>query len=106
MGEFSFPMEKPGAKQSFATSQMKRKSENGKEVKLGEKDEPAKNSFWSKRTSAPNSAKQKEKSAAPDPNKYRKNLSIIKERATPEKQKVSQKEQERLKFYKIKFFKK
>ncbi|MFA5086944.1 MAG: hypothetical protein WC470_01425 [Candidatus Paceibacterota bacterium] len=100
----SFPIEKPGIKHNFASSQMKAKREDGKEMKLGEKDTSLHNAIWGKRVAS--SSKQAVEGGTPDANKYRKNLSIIKEHATPEDKKVSEQEKDRLKFYKIKFFKK
>jgi len=101
MSNFSFPAEKPGAKQNFSSSRMTFQGESGKRLRLGEKEDFKKNSYNLKKT--PRGTKQAEKE---DFKTYKENINAIKERVEMKKNPIDKEEQSKLRFYKIKFFKK
>lgn len=108
MSDFNFPIEKAGVRHSFVASNIRTRGEHGEKLKLGQKEKPDKvKSFWDKRSGpAPSSSKQVQNNTAEKIDKNKENLSIIKLAATAVNKKSLEKEEKRLKFYKVKFFKK
>ncbi|MFA5178167.1 MAG: hypothetical protein WC427_01240 [Candidatus Paceibacterota bacterium] len=101
MDNFSLPIDKPGSKQNFSASQMTFQGEDGKRIRLGEKEDSKRSGYNLRKT--PRGTKQAEKQ---DFKKYKQNINAIKERVELKKNPISKEEQENLRFYKIKFFKK
>lgn len=103
MAEFSMPIEKPQAKQNFSAAgkPWEKKSRNEKDLIKNKKANPFKD-IGSWRQRVPSSARQMDAQNT----KTRENLAALKQKAIPKDKKVSLEEQKRLKFYKVKFFKK
>ncbi|HOS87890.1 MAG TPA: hypothetical protein PL093_00345 [Candidatus Pacearchaeota archaeon] len=102
--EFQTPIEKPGAKQNFsaASKPWSKKTHSEKDLIKQPKQDSLKNiGEWRQRVPSSNQQRDPLKNK-----KSKQNLAALKERALFKDKKELLKEQERLKFYKVKFLKK